>query len=403
MLDAAIAAWGVPGAQLGLLANGQRLVVCAGSLRVGGGEPVAESTAFHAGSLAKAVTGLTVLSAARAGHLDLDLPCAEQGGGLWPETPRTLLSQTSGRPNVLPDDGEDIEGFVLRVAELPLTHPPGRFSYCNAAWSVLDLLLRRTSGRSFEEAAAAAFGPAMTWGKPGGAAEGHVALSGHAPQPVSDTDVVAASAAGGRWWVTADQLLDFAAVNLADGGDQFDGRDVRALRAPSAPLPGSTVFDAWGLGWASWDRGPHRAFGWAGYTTGQRAFLRCFPQQDAAVVLLANSAGPLFGPPGGSAVFDDLLPRLLDLLEVPPLTEPRYDDEPQPAAALAGAYGPLSVEAAGPDRIRVDARAFGEGETVACTRLGGNTFSTAGRPPGSTPVAFDADLLYVGPFALPRH
>ena len=402
MLDSAIGSCGVPGAQLGLLRDGERLVVCSGTVRAGGGEPVSETTSFHAGSLAKAVTGLLVLDAARAGDLALDLPCTEQGEGLWPETPRTLLSQTSGRPNVLPDDDEDLEDFVFRIAGMPLTHSPGRFSYCNAAWSVLDLLLRRTTGRSFEEAATVALGPATTWGRPAGGAEGHISIPGQDPRTVPDTDVVAASAAGGRWWVTADQLLDFAAMNLADGGARFAAQDVRALRSPTAPLPGSTVFDAWGLGWATWDRGPHQAFGWAGYTAGQRAFLRCFPNQNAALVLLTNSAGPLFGPPGGSALFDSLLPHVLELAGVPPLIEPSYDAEPQPTSELAETFGPLRVEAAGPDRILLHAPAFGAPEPVDCTRLGGNTFTTAGRPPGSTPVSFDTDLLYLGPFALPR-
>ena len=402
MLDVAIEDFGVPGAQLGLLRDGQRHVVCSGSLDIGGDRPVVESTAFHTGSLAKAVTGLLVLDAARAGKLALDVPCAEQGDGLWPETPRTLLSQTSGRPNLLPDDGEELHEFVSRVAELPLTHPPGRFSYSNAAWCELDVLLRRATGRSFEEAAREALGTTMTFGMPAGAAHGHLSMPGRDPQPVGDTDAVVASAAGGRWWANADQLLDFAAMNLADGGGEFHTEDVRALRAPVARLPGSTVFDAWGLGWAIWDRGPHQAFGWAGFTAGQRAFLRCFPGQNAAVVLLTNSAGPLFGPPGGTSLFDSLLPQVLELIEVPPLTEATFDVEPRPAAALVGVFGPVTVESAGPDHIRLHAQAFGQPGPVDCVRLGGNTFTMQGDPPGSTPVAFDADLLYVGPFALPR-
>ena len=139
MLDSTIGNCGVPGAQLGLLRVGERMVVCSGTLRAGGDDPVLESTSFHAGSLAKAVTGLLVLDAARSAKVGLDVSCAEQGEGLWPETPRMLLSQTSGRPNVLPASGEELEEFVTRVGDLPLTHSPGRFSYCNAGWSVLDL------------------------------------------------------------------------------------------------------------------------------------------------------------------------------------------------------------------------------------------------------------------------
>ena len=403
LLDKAVEQFGVPGAQLGVLSGGNRMVVCSGTLLAGGDEPVVESTAFHAGSIAKAVTGLLVLDAARAGKVGLDVSCAEQAEGLWPETPRMLLSQTSGRPNVLPASGEELEEFVTRVGDLPLTHSPGRFSYCNAGWSVLDLLLRRTTGSSFEDAATNALGPKLTFGAPVGAASGHVSVPGREPQPVADTDVAAASAAGGRWWATAVQLLDFAALQIDGGGGVFDVDDVRAVRTPTAVLPGSTVFDAWGLGWALWDRGPHQAFGWAGYTDGQRAFLRCFPEQDVAVVLLTNSAGPLFGPPGGSAVFDSVLPQLLELLEVPPLTEPAYDSAPRPAPDLAGSYGPVTVDAGGPDSIQLHAQAFGQPRPVDCVRLGGNTFAMQGSPPGGMPVAFDDELLYVGPFALPRH
>ncbi len=358
-------------------------------------------TAFHAGSLTKAVTGLVVLGAARAGQLDLDVPCDEQAPGLWSDTPRALLSQTTGRANVLPENDEALEDFVARVASLPLVHPPGRFSYGNAGWSVLDLLLRRTTGHGFEDSASA-LGRQLTFGMPSDAAAGHIAMAEAPPRPAPPTYAPAASAAGSRWWATADQLLDFAADNLAARAGDVADADLLALRTPTAPLPGATVFDTWGLGWAIWDRGAHQAFGWAGYTGGHRAFLRCFPAQDAAVVVLANSAGSLFGPPGGSSLFDALLPRLLELLQVPPLPEPDYDAAPQATTGLSGRYGPLEVEADGVDGVLLNAAAFGETRPLPCRRLGGNTFNVLGNPPGSTPIAFDADLLYLGPFALPR-
>jgi CubicO group peptidase (beta-lactamase class C family) len=237
---------------------------------------------------------------------------------------------------------------------------------------------------------------------PAGAAGGHIAMPGREPVPVPSTYAAAASAAGSQWWATADQLLDFAALNLRGGDGVFAEDDVIAVRTPTAVLPGATVFDAWGLGWAVWDRGEHQAFGWAGYTGGHRAFLRCFPEQDAAVVLLANSAGPLFGPPGGSALFDSVLPQLLELLEVPALPAPPYGDSTT-AEKLTGSFGPLTVEPRGPDTIQLHAEAFGLPTPATCERLGGNTFTVQGNPPGSTPFSFDGrDLLYVGPFALPR-
>ena len=181
LLEDAAAEFAVPGVQLGLLHGGRRSLVCSGSLEAAGERPVVASTAFPAGSLAKAVTGLIVLDAARTGLLDLDAPCDEQAPGLWPDTPRALLSQTTGRPNLLPDNDEALEAFVARVASLPLVHEPGRFSYCNAGWSALDLLLRRTTGRSFEEAASDTLGGHMTFGMPADGAAGHVVVSGSRP------------------------------------------------------------------------------------------------------------------------------------------------------------------------------------------------------------------------------
>ncbi|KQT94541.1 hypothetical protein ASG49_06695 [Marmoricola sp. Leaf446] len=401
LLDEGIRTWGVPGAQLGLLRGDDRVTVCSGSTSIGG-PPVTVATSFHAGSLAKALTGLVVLDAARAGHLDLDAPGDAHGPGLWPESARTLLSQTSGRANVLPEADEELAAFVSRAAALPRVHPPGRFSYCNAGWSALDLLLRRTTGSSFEDLATRLLGPSTTFGMPEHGAEGHEVGPGTDPRPVPATYAPAASAAGSRWWATADQLLDHALLHLHDGQGRLHPDDVRAVRTPTAELPGRTVFDAWGLGWATWDRGEHRAFGWAGYTGGHRAFLRCFPDQDAALVLLANAAGPLFGPPGGSALFDTLLPDLLDLLDVPPLPPPSYDAPPRPAAELAGGFGPLLLEALDDDHLGLHAQAFGVADPLTLERLGGNTFDVVGEPPGSTPLAVADDLLHLGPFALPR-
>ena len=63
----------------------------------------------------------------------------------------------------------------------------------------------------------------------------------------------------------------------------------------------------------------------------------------------------------------------------------------------------MTVDAGGPDELQLHAEAFGQPHPLDCVRLGGNTFTMRSAPPGSMPVAFDDDLLYVGPFALPRH
>jgi len=395
--------YAVPGAQVGLLDGTGRVVVCHGTTAVGDdARPVTASTAFHAGSVAKSLAGLLVHDAARAGLVHLDVPCADQADGLWDDTPRSIMAQVTGRPNLLPEPDETLEEFAARTADLPRVHPPGRFSYCNAGWPVLDLLLRRRTGSSFEQLAARALGAGTTFGMPPAAARGHGAAPGTAPVPVPSTYSDAASAAGSRWWATADQLLDYAALHLQDGAGRFHPEDVRALRAPHAPVPGATVSDSWGAGWALWDRGSHQAFGWAGYTGGHRAYLRCFPREEAAVVVLANCAGPLFGPPGGSALFDALLPDLLDALGVPALPEPELPGPRTPAAVLAGTFGPVELSADGDDALLLAAQAFGEQAPLRFTRVTADTFARQGRPPGGMTIAVDADLLYLGPFAVAR-
>jgi CubicO group peptidase (beta-lactamase class C family) len=401
-LDALVATHAVPGAQVGLLRGEDRVVLCAGTYGVDDPRPVEPDALFHAGSIAKAVTALTVLDAARRGEIDLDAPCSAQGEGQWDHSPRSILAQTTGAQNLLPDEDEPLEAFVARTAALPPVHAPGRFSYSNAGWSALDLLLRRRTGATFEDAAQALLGRPLAFGLPDRATAGHAVAPGQDPVAVPLQFWPAASAAGSRWWGTADDLLDHARLHLRDGDGAVDADVVRGVRAPGAAVPGQTVSDGWGHGWALWERGDHRAYGWAGFTGGHRAYLRCFPDHDAALVVLANCAGPLFGPPGGSALFDALLPSLLVRLGVPALPEPAFAAEPVAAPGLVGQYGPIGLEALDDDTVRFDGAAFGSPGPVTCERLGGNTFATAGRPAGAMSVAVDGDLFYVGPFAVPR-
>ena len=393
----------VPGAQVGLLLSGERLVLCAGRRGLHGSGPVTATTRFHAGSLAKSLAAQLVLEAAAAGSLDLDIACSDQSSLTWDDTPRTLLTQTSGRPNELPAEDEPLGEFTARVGEMPRWHEPGRFSYCNAGWSALAQLLEETTGSGFEETATDRFGVVFGAGDDVAGGHGFDADGGTIAIPPSYS--LAASAAGSRWWSTADGLLDHAERHLHPTDEAAP--IVEAMRAPAATVPGATVGDAWGMGWMVWDRPDHQAFGWAGYTGGHRAYLRCFPDHDAALVFLANCAGPIFGPPGGAAAFDDLLPSLLEVLGVPPVPDPVASQSRFNRQDVLGQYGPLVVAAGTlPDTLVLGAQAFGEGD---CTleRRHGDTWSVQGRPSGAMDVTFDGGddtptLMYVGPMAMPR-
>jgi CubicO group peptidase (beta-lactamase class C family) len=366
---------------------------------------VVPATKFHAGSIAKSLASLVIFDAAGAGELELRVPCSEQATGLWPDTPWELMAQTTGRPNVLPEVDEDLEEFVVRVGGMPRLHAPGTFSYCNSGWSVLDLLLRKRTGHTFETRARELLGTDLTFGAPPDGAHGHAIGADFTTLPAPPDYAEAASAAGARWWASTGELLDYARLHLdasRTGIGSVEAPDVLEMQRVHAAIPGATVADGWGLGWAVWDRGEHRAFGWAGYTGGHRAQLRCFPDQDALLVMVANAAGPLFGPPGGSAAFDRVFPEALEMLGVPPLPEPARDQFSGTVSDFAGDYGPITVEPSGRTALLLHAEAVGEQAPIRYRSVGGNAFCAEPARPGGLTIAFAGDLLYLGPMAFAR-
>lgn len=408
MLAAGCIRHGVPGAQLGLLRDGRHHVFCAGVRRMGESPPVERSTPFHAGSIAKSLATTLVLDAAARGELDLDVPASAQGVAGWDESPRRVMSHTSGRPELLPDSDETVAGFVARVAPMPLVHPPGRFSYSNAVWSVVEALLEAATGRDFEAVAAARLldplGLPARFGAPSDGATAHqVAGPGAAPQPVPPMGARAASAAGSRWWVTAGELLALAELHLDDGVGVVAPGVAEQQRRQHAVIPQRTVADGWALGWAIWERGAYRAVGWNGYTSGHRAMLRIYPEAKAALVLLTNGAGPLFGGAGGTALFDELLPTCTQALGVPAVEPPAGAGSPGPPVAdLAGPYAFATVVTVDADHLTLTAPPLGVGVPLRFARRSESSFVTDPVLAGGMPIAFDGGLLYLGPFALPR-
>ena len=74
--------------------------------------------------------------------------------------------------------------------------------------------------------------------------------------------------------------------------------------------------------------------------------------------MLTNSAGPLSGPPRGSALYDAVLPNLLDALAFPPYEHPRRPSGREDAA-LTGTYGPFALSAGADHVLTLDATAVG--------------------------------------------
>ncbi|MEA2217435.1 MAG: hypothetical protein QOJ35_61 [Solirubrobacteraceae bacterium] len=401
--------FGVPGAQLGLLTGGRSDVLCAGVRTIGEDARVERETPFHVGSIAKSLAATLVLDAAERGELDVDGRADEQGVAGWKDTLRALMSHTSGRPQAVADAGERIEDFVARVGALPRAHRAGLFSYSNAVWSVIELVLLHATGRDFEQLARERLldrlGIDAHFGMPPDAAAAHaIARPGALADAVALREARAASAAGARWWATADDLLALAEMHLRGGAGIVGRGVVEEQRRTHVSIPDRSFADGWALGWATWQRGEYRAVGWNGSTLGHHAAVRIYPEQQAALALVTNSAGPLFGGAGGAALLDDILPVALQSLGVPPPQSPAGANAaaPRPAAELAGTYGFATVAARGYDAVVLTAPPLGVGTQTAFARAYANTFTAWPARPGGVPITFAEGLLYVGPLAVAR-
>lgn len=139
---------------------------------VGSGAPVTPETMFHLASVSKpfvatAIVSLAMNPAAGESLLVLDAPISEwvpeftlADGREGEVTARGLLSHTSGLPDVTdygwhdPQLGDEaLSEFARSLSDWRLQSEPGsRFSYSNAGFELLGLLLARVMGTTFEDA-----------------------------------------------------------------------------------------------------------------------------------------------------------------------------------------------------------------------------------------------------------
>jgi CubicO group peptidase (beta-lactamase class C family) len=313
----------VTGAVVGVLRDGVETVACFG--------PVAPESRFGAGSLTKSMVATVVALLAEDVRLSLDDPVAEHVPELrrlaWAKraTVRDLLANRSGLPlraglefdfAAHEDRGDDaLSNFAARVAAEEPT--PLAWSYTNAGWSLLGRAIETVTGSVWEEAMRS------------------MLLE---PAEMNDTvfDTLSARAlgpAGTTVRSTVGDMLRFAALHL-------DHSALAGLRRPQPSPRIPSWFDAWGLGWASfdWEGGP--VWGWDSLLPGERAVLRFVPERRTAVVLMTNSDN-------GRLLYRSLFPELG--LHVPPL---RLDGD----AGAAGEVSRFAGVYAWPDqRIEVTA------------------------------------------------
>jgi CubicO group peptidase (beta-lactamase class C family) len=335
----------VPGAVLGVWADGRETLAPHGVLNAATSVNATADSLFQIGSITKVWTATMIMQLIDEGRLSLDTTVSEilPGVRLGSEdaaagvTIRHLLTHTSGIDgDIFTDTGRGadcVELYVGTLAQAARIFPPGAaYSYCNSGFVLLGRVIEVLDGRewdaSLRERLIAPLGLSQTVTLPEQAIL-HRAATGHRERPRQDEPVSVwglprSVGPAGLITASAHDVLMFARLHLddgvtADGTRLLSQAAVAAMRQPYQEIPGvGRSADAVGLTWRlnRWDgRG---IIGHDGGTIGQSAFLRIDPGTRVAACLLTNS-------PEAQGLYQQLFSEVFSAcagITVPPGPEP---------------------------------------------------------------------------------
>ncbi len=315
----------VAGLAVGVVRDNEVVMRGFGARDLRSGEPVRPETMFHLASVSKpfvatAVVSLASVRATAEPVLDLDAPIVEwvpeltlADGREGEITARGLLTHSSGLPDVTdygwhdPQLGDDALSELARsLSDWRLKSEPGStFSYSNAGFELLGLLLSRVTGTTFENAmrqqvlaplgmqhssflrseVPSHLASAPHVGMPLTVPEGAYPYTRrHAPSSTLHSNLVELC----RW---LEALLEpaAAAVEGPDGPPPRLDPELRDLMwRPVLPVDEPPWEEAMALGWAVGSYGGHRTLGHSGADPGFGSRLVLVPERRTGVVVLAN-------------------------------------------------------------------------------------------------------------------
>jgi D-alanyl-D-alanine carboxypeptidase len=309
--------------------------------------PVSATTVFQLGSISKQFLAALVLRLAERGSLSLDDPVARhlpEFARLPPEMlVRHLLNHTSGirEPFMLPEYRAGIEDlrrsaeeFVSILRRAPVDFPPGsRWSYSNANYLILALLVERVAGRSYERALADEFfrplgltslRPCTPLPQERGEARGHVQHNG----------AIVPAAPENMNWIRGDgglcgNGLDLARwTRLLASGRVVTPQSFLKMVAPTRLADGRLVEYGFGLSLVTLDG--RRKLAHNGAMLGFSASAAYYPDSELTVVVLVNR-----GDVRVESIERGIARRLLDI-PAPELRERAL--EPEARQRVVGRY-----------------------------------------------------------------
>jgi CubicO group peptidase (beta-lactamase class C family) len=334
LVESYIAANEVAGLALAVVRDGEVAARGFGVRDLGTGEPVTAETMFHLASVSKPFVATAVVSLATGRgndgpRLDLDAPIVERipeftlaDGRQAEVTARGLLSHTSGLPDVSdygwhdPQLGDDaLSEFARSLSDWRLQADPGSaFSYSNAGFELLGLLLSRVTGTTFEEAVdqqvltplgmrdstflrgevparlAASPHVGMPLSVPAGA---YPYTRRHAPSSTLHSNLVEMC----RWMSAHFEPTDASEAVAVAGQTRLDPELLELMWRPGPPIGEPPFEEAASLGWAVGHYRGSRTLSHSGADPGFGSKFVLVPEQRTGFVVMANSntipTGPL--------------------------------------------------------------------------------------------------------------
>ncbi len=398
-----------PGCSLGVSQNGAVVYERGyGMANLESGIAITPSSAFHAASVSKQFTAMSILLLVQRGKLSLDdevqkyiAEWADHGSRV---TIRHLLTHTSGvrdgftlrELNAARDDVFDNDVMVKILARTRgLNFTPGtEFQYNNSTYALLGSIVKRVSGQSLRAFADAnifkplgmththfhddptMIVPNRAWGYHRDASGMHVNLHAYLNRIVGNTGLS----------TTARDLLlweqNFADVRVGDKAL------IAAMQTPAIPTGWSDT-SSYGFGLEITQYRGLRTIGHGGGDGGYAAYVVRYPDQGFAVALLCNLDN--IGSNGGVTALTQGVADiyLSDVFTTPPASSatappPRVSLSAEQLASKAGLYfDPLS-QSVGRIFVRdgklMASEGAGEGESVELTPVSENRFVVSGTP-----------------------
>ncbi|GII91620.1 serine hydrolase domain-containing protein [Sinosporangium siamense] len=331
---------GIPGAAVGVIADGEEHVLTTGVTNVASPAPVTEDTLFQIGSTTKTVTATAVMHLVERGLVVLDRPVRDylpdlrlaDEAAARVVTVRHLLTHTGGFRGDVDDSGSWGEDALARAVatfhDLPQLFAPGTTSsYSNAGMRILGRLVEVVTGEPYAAAITrivlGPLGMESSFFHPWEAAlrphaVGHITLEDGRPAPGRVWGLSGGSLPEGGLLSSAVDQLKYARFHLSgeSPGQAPIGAETRALMQ-KAQVEGTTPWNAVGMPWLLEDHGDVRLVTHGG-NIGNMA-LSTFvlsPRHGFAVTTLTNA---MPGKTLGAKVTEWCLRNLLGVVpEAPP-------------------------------------------------------------------------------------